>query len=357
MHKFFAGKNQDTTGQPPADPQPQGQPKPPEPAPAPKKAEGSAPLFGGLAVKKKFEKPNIPPKPDAAENSEPTNESPPQDTDERVPVPTENPEDSNRQSVNDTSMVSQGAPAPKAGGGALSFIERMRLRKEQEEAAKLSSNQGSGQDLNSAEAGAKTELHNTSISDAPSKPRFGFIKTTPSMSDHSEPNNTSSTSGTGPADLDQSQTTEQPKRTPPFKFLQTKKQAPQPEEEGQSAQDQPEQPKATPVATGAPKFSFLRPKTQSSPQPPDDGDSPAQTPSKVLAGLHDENNPAEVTLNLSYDRDRTGLHTEEHLAETLDRVDQEDEEVLDEPTAHKSQSRKESAKEAKIKPEVFVTSL
>ena len=37
--------------------------------------------------------------------------------------------------------------------------------------------------------------------------------------------------------------------------------------------------------------------------------------------------------------------------------DQEDEEVLDEPTAHKSQSRKESAKETKIKPEVFVTSL
>ena len=77
------------------------------------------------------------------------------------------------------------------------------------------------------------------------------------------------------------------------------------------------------------------------------GESPAQTPSKVLAGLHDENNPAEMTLNLSLDRDRTGYNPEKHLAETLDRVDQEDEEILDEPTSHKNQNRKESVKEAR----------
>ena len=284
MHKFFAGKSQDTTGQPPADPQPQGQPKAPEQAATPKKPEGSAPLFGGLAVKKKFEKPNIPAKAETGDNPPPTTDSTPHHPTEQESTPPEHPEDHNTQSAHESSMVSEGSTAPKTGGGALSFLERMRLKREQEEAAKLSSNQGSGQDLSTVEATANSDRHNTSIQDAPSKPRFGFIKTTPSVPEPSEHHNTSSTSGTGQAELDQSQSTEQPKRTLPFKFLQARKPAPQPDEETQQTQEQPEQAKATPVTAGGPKFSFLRPKTQSSPQPPEDGESPAQTPSKVLAG-------------------------------------------------------------------------
>lgn len=354
LNKFFAGKNPDAGAQGTQPEPPAAVPNKPADIPTvPKKPEGSGPLFNGLAVKKKFEKPMIPSKTEIGDNTTNREDTNNDVTTEGHMGTSETQEHQHSQSVNDTSVLSEKQTAPKPAGGALSFLERMRLKKEQEEAAKLSTTQGSGQELQGSEQPGHSDAHNTSIQETSSKPRFGFIRSGASNQELPETHNTSSTSGRGGTDQDQSQSTEQPKRAIPFKFIQSKK---QPQEELSNPEEHQEATKPVQTPTTGPKFSFMRPKVQSSSRPADDNESPAQTPSKMLTGLHDDNNPAEITLNLSLDRDRLGNSPEEQLADALDRVDQEDEEILHDNPTHKQPNRKELAKEAKIKPEVFVVS-